>query len=81
VVALLSSGCIKAGLNRSCGLAARYGGEEFAVLLPMTDLKGALYIAEAILARAAARRIPHMTSLFGIVTVSAGAAGVYPQHM
>lgn len=33
---------------RDIDIACRYGGEEFAVLLPMTDLKGALNVAERI---------------------------------
>ena len=33
-------------VERSHDLAARYGGEEFAVILPSTDLKGGLIIAE-----------------------------------
>ena len=31
---------------RACDVAARYGGEEIAVLLPQTDLSGALILAE-----------------------------------
>ena len=33
---------------RDIDIACRYGGEELAVLLPMTDLKGALNVAERI---------------------------------
>jgi diguanylate cyclase (GGDEF)-like protein/PAS domain S-box-containing protein len=38
----------KALVNRPTDLVARYGGEEFAVILPVTDLDGALTIAERI---------------------------------
>jgi len=38
-------------LKRSTDLAARWGGEEFAVLLPATDMDGALVIAEQIRAK------------------------------
>jgi len=33
---------------RKPDIAARYGGEEFAIILPETDLKGALVLAERI---------------------------------
>jgi len=39
------SGTVK-GMIRSCDIAARYGGEEFALILPETELQGALILAE-----------------------------------
>jgi diguanylate cyclase (GGDEF)-like protein len=36
------------GLTRETDLLARYGGEEFALLLPSTDLEGAVRLAEKI---------------------------------
>jgi diguanylate cyclase (GGDEF)-like protein len=36
------------GQVRDCDLVARYGGEEMSILLPSTDLKGALIVAERI---------------------------------
>lgn len=39
---------LKQTLRRAADFAARWGGEEFAVLLPMTDMKDALMIAEVI---------------------------------
>lgn len=33
---------------RTVDIAARYGGEEFAIILPHTDLEGALFVAERI---------------------------------
>ena len=39
---------LKRTLFRATDFAARWGGEEFAVLLPMTDVQGAMAVAEAI---------------------------------
>ncbi|MCL5104683.1 MAG: diguanylate cyclase [Armatimonadetes bacterium] len=63
---------------RNIDVLARYGGEEFVVILPETDTKEALDVAE---------RIRHSTqkqsqTVFGrnkVTTVSAGVAS-YPQH-
>jgi len=35
-------------LLRKCDMLARYGGEEFVVIMPETDIKGALHVAEKI---------------------------------
>ncbi|NNJ90508.1 MAG: diguanylate cyclase, partial [Gammaproteobacteria bacterium] len=43
--------------NRSTDLAARYGGEEFAMILPETDMEGAIAIADLIHAQVAQREI------------------------
>ncbi|XQW85074.1 sensor domain-containing diguanylate cyclase [Thalassotalea piscium] len=37
---------IKAGLRRSTDIGCRYGGEEFCLILPETDVEGAIAIAE-----------------------------------
>lgn len=66
-------------LLRPADLAARYGGEEFVVLLPDTDLNGALDVARRLLAGVAALDIPHAASnTASFVTVSAGVAALLP---
>jgi diguanylate cyclase (GGDEF)-like protein/PAS domain S-box-containing protein len=61
-------------IHRSSDLLARYGGEEFAVVLPNTDSRGALLVAEQI--RLAVERccLPHLGSPHEVVTVSIGCA-------
>ena len=66
---------IAAVVSRHGDLAARYGGEEFAVLLPETDLAGAMELADALRVSIRALEITH-TSELGIVTISIGAAAV-----
>jgi diguanylate cyclase (GGDEF)-like protein len=61
--------------NRSTDLAARYGGEEFAMILPETDMEGAVAIADLIHAQVAQREIPHQSSdISQYLTVSIGLA-------
>ena len=61
-------------INRPADLAARYGGEEFVILLPETNLVGAVNIAEEVRSAIEAADIEHRGSSVGIVTISAGVA-------
>ncbi|MEP7122642.1 MAG: diguanylate cyclase [Byssovorax sp.] len=71
--------CIDAVGRRPGDLPARYGGEEFALLLPNTDLDGAIQLASAVIARIAAEAIPHGDSdVSPHVTVSLGLASAVP---
>jgi two-component system chemotaxis family response regulator WspR len=65
-------------LKRPADLAARYGGEEFAILLPDTDLAGALKLAEDCRRHLEQAALPHPTAPDGIITMSIGAASVLP---
>jgi len=64
---------------RPTDLAARYGGEEFAVIMPTTDLEGALRVAERIREAVAELNIAHSASQSADrVTLSVGAVSVVP---
>ena len=59
--------------NRPADLIARYGGEEFVVVMPETDIHGALKMAARIKDTVASERIPHHSSTRNAhVTVSLG---------
>ena len=74
-VAQILSSC----MQRTTDLVARYGGEEFVVLLPESDLEGAMKVAEACHAAILEAKIPHVTSNVSIyVTVSIGVAAMIP---
>ena len=70
--------CIWQQMQRPADFGARYGGEEFVMLLPETDLTGALAIAERIRSEVAGLSIPHVGDSTGQATVSVGVAATYP---
>ena len=59
---------------RTCDRLYRYGGEEILLILPETNLSGALILVERILASFAELNIPHEKSSYGFVTLSCGLA-------
>jgi diguanylate cyclase (GGDEF)-like protein len=65
--------------RRPGDLVARYGGEEFVYLLPDTDAKGAMQVAERLRSEVQAAGILHPASPLGVcVTVSIGVASALP---
>lgn len=64
------------GAIRATDVVARYGGEEIAVILPDTDLSGAVQLAERIRAAILTLRLKHDSNPGGgrVVTASIGAA-------
>jgi diguanylate cyclase (GGDEF)-like protein len=70
---------LKGVLKRPTDLIARYGGEEFVVLLPKTDVGGAIALAEEMRAGVEALGIAHARSqATDRVTISLGVATVTP---
>lgn len=66
--------------RRAADLAARYGGEEFVVVLPDTSLEAAVKIGEDIRGAVEAIQYRHeFSSAASVVTVSVGAASVFPK--
>lgn len=61
---------------------ARYGGEEFAIILPETDLTGAVGLAEALRKRIVRRPLVNKKTgtTLGTITISAGAAQHRPDE-
>lgn len=64
---------------RDTDTVARYGGEEFAVILPETDLTGAISLAEKLRQAVAEHRIEWEHHILGI-TISAGVAALLDQE-
>lgn len=68
---------IRASIRRPPDFAARYGGEEFVVLLPNTEIAGALHIAATIRDKFNTSSVQE-ADLQIVITVSIGLAGVVP---
>ncbi|WP_317930086.1 sensor domain-containing diguanylate cyclase [Halioxenophilus sp. WMMB6] len=73
---------LKGITRRSSDLLARYGGEEFVLMLPDSDRKSALVLAEKCRHAIEALQIPHAGSASaGVVTISAGVSSQVPSEL
>lgn len=70
---------IEAMGQRPRDVVCRYGGEEIGMILPDTDLSGALKLAQQVVDAVRREAIPHVVSPQGVVTVSAGVASEVPE--
>lgn len=70
---------IQRSVKRSVDIAARYGGEEFIVLLPGTNERGTMIVAERIRSEIEAMQLEHRESgISSFITLSLGASSVIP---
>ena len=65
-------------IKRVTDFAARYGGEEFTIVLPDTELDGAMFVAEKIRKRVEDLQIPNSETPGRCVTISLGVASMLP---
>lgn len=71
------AGLLREAAARPSDLAARYGGEEFVLLLPETDVEGALAVAHRLMQALREQDIEHASSpISGQVTLSIGLISV-----
>lgn len=70
---------ISRSVKRAADLAARYGGEEFAVVLPNTELSGAVQVASEIAQAVATLYLSHPASTASpYISLSIGVAALVP---
>ncbi len=68
-------------VQRPGDLVARYGGEEFACILPGTDQRGAVELAEKIMKSINGLNLPHIASrVASHLTLSFGVAAMVPER-
>lgn len=70
---------IRGSVQRPGDLGARYGGEEFAIILPGTDLPGAITFAERVRASIERATVSYRTDDRPVATASIGVATASPR--
>jgi len=73
--------CLQKNLNRSTDFVGRYGGEEFCIIMPDTDINGAIKLAEKIRAKVKELKILNPVSEeYKFLTISVGVASTVPTN-
>lgn len=73
---------ISRSLTRTTDFVARYGGEEFVAIMPATDNKGAMFIAEKVRKNIEQLALEHLYSnVVPVVTVSVGVSTLKGPHL
>ena len=72
------AGIFSSDLKRAGDFVARYGGEEFCIILPKTDIEGAMNVAEKIRKDIEALSIPCVDGTPTNITVSIGVHSITP---
>lgn len=73
------AGAIAKAVTRPADIVARYGGEEFAIVLPNTDVDGAVHVAKRIRQQVEGLHIAHEQSpISDYVTLSLGVVALMP---
>lgn len=75
---LIYVGAILKEITRDCDIPCRFGGEEFTIILPVTDLDGAVRVAERL--RESIETSPFNSESSGNVTVSIGVSSYNPER-
>ena len=70
---------IERAVKRPADIAFRYGGEEFAIILPHTEARGAVTVAEDIHRQVQDLQIPHVSSMVSnAISLSVGVSSIIP---